>query len=96
MIKSKYYCWHNANLILELYIQTRASKNTIVGSYGNRLKITITAPPVSDNANKQLIKFLSKHFAVPQKQVQIITGMHNHHKSVLIIEPKQNVYDYPM
>lgn len=89
------HCWHGANLRLELYLQTKGSKNAIIGIYGERLKVTVTAPPIDGKANKQLIKFLATYFAVPQNQVQIIAGIFNHYKSILIVEPRKHLADYP-
>jgi hypothetical protein len=93
--QSKSYSWQDNSLRLELYIQTRASKDAFIGEYGERLKVAVSTTPIDGKANKKLIKFLSKYFAVPQNQVQIIAGIHSHYKSILIIEPKQNVCSYP-
>jgi uncharacterized protein len=84
--KQAYYKWQGNNLLLELYVQPRANKNKIVGLHGDYLKIAISTPPVEGKANKQLIKFLAKHFSVPQNQVKIIKGENSRYKSVLIEE----------
>jgi hypothetical protein len=76
-------------------VQPKASKNTILGPYQERLKVTITTAPVDGKANKQLIKLLAKHFAVPQKQIQILLGVNSSYKSILVVEPKQGIDDYP-
>ena len=91
----QYYCWHNTNLRLELHIKTRAGKDAIIGNYGERLKVAVTAIPFDGKANKKLTKLLAKYFAVSQSQVQIVSGTHSRYKSVLILNPKQNVCCYP-
>ena len=41
-----YYKWCGNTLTLELYVQTKASRDAIVGKYGDdRLKVSITAAP---------------------------------------------------
>lgn len=88
MDKKSYCHWQGDNLMLELYVQPRASKNVIVGPYGDRLKLTITTAPTDGKANKHLIKFLAKYFDVPQNQVKIIKGDNSKYKSVLVLDPK--------
>lgn len=38
-------------LVLRLYIQPKASRDSIVGVHGDELKVAITAPPVDGRAN---------------------------------------------
>ncbi len=38
-------------LVLRLYIQPKASRDSIVGVHGDELKVAITAPPVDGQAN---------------------------------------------
>lgn len=51
-------------LVLRLYIQPKASRDSIVGLHGDELKVAITAPPVDGQANAHLVKFLAKQFRV--------------------------------
>jgi hypothetical protein len=81
-------------LLLELYVRPRAGSNTIIGQHGDRLKVAINTPPTEGKANKQLIKFLAKHFAVPQNQVEIIKGESSRYKTVLISDPKNQVPEF--
>ena len=82
-----FYRWDGKNLIIELQVQTKASKDAIVGEHNNRLKISVTAIREAGKANNHLIKFLANYFKVPQKQVQIIKGHTNKYKTVLISDP---------
>lgn len=84
-----YFRWQKNILILEIHLQPKASKDAIIGLHGNRLKISIKAPPVDDKANQYLIKFLAKEFGVSRKQVTIIHGTHSRDKTVRIETPKQ-------
>lgn len=95
MNKKKYYKWQKDNLLLELYIQPKVSKNAIVGEYGGRLKITITQAPQDGKANIHLMKFLAKYFNIPQSHVELLKGNSSKYKSVLIYDPKQNFAQFP-
>ena len=66
-----------------------ASWDAVVGLLGDELKVAITAPPVDGQANKHLIKFLSKQFKVPKGSIIVEKGLLNRHKLVRIKKPKQ-------
>lgn len=77
------------DLLLRLVLQPKASRDAFVGLLGDELKVTITAPPVDGQANKHLIKFLSKQFKVPKGSVIVEKGQLNRHKLVRIKNPKK-------
>ncbi|WP_153914032.1 DUF167 family protein YggU [Shewanella sp. TC10] len=77
------------DLLLNLYIQPKASRDQIIGLHGDELKIAITAPPIDGKANSHLIKYLSKAFKVPKADVVILKGAQGRHKQVKISMPKQ-------
>lgn len=58
-------------LVLRLYIQPKASRDSIIGLHGDELKVAITAPPVDGQANAHLVKYLAKQFRVAKNQVLI-------------------------
>lgn len=90
------YSWNKNNLLLEVQVQTKANKNAILGEHNQRLKIAITASPTAGQANNHLIKFLAKHFDVPQKQVTIIKGHTNKIKLIAINAPKNNFGEFAL
>jgi uncharacterized protein len=60
---------------LTLKITPRSSKNEIVGELANGIiKIKLKAPPVDDEANKELIKFLSREWKIPKSKIVILKG----------------------
>ena len=61
-------------LLLNLYIQPKASRDQLVGLHGDELKVAITAPPVDGKANAHLTKYLSKQFRVAKGQIRIVKG----------------------
>lgn len=76
-------------LVLRLYIQPKASRDSFIGLHGDELKVAITAPPVDGQANAHLVKYLAKQFRVAKSQVVIEKGELGRHKQVKIIEPQQ-------
>lgn len=78
-----------AELILDLRIQPRAARDEIVGYHGGRLKIRLTAPPVDGKANQHLIEFLADVFAVPKRDVVLLSGETSREKRVRIVAPKR-------
>ncbi|MCH1931547.1 DUF167 family protein YggU [Shewanella sp. A25] len=80
--------WQQGNLLLNLYIQPKASRDQIVGLHGEELKVAITAPPVDGKANAHLSKFLAKTFKVPKSDVHLLKGELGRHKQIKILAPK--------
>ncbi|MDO6617582.1 DUF167 family protein YggU [Pseudomonadota bacterium] len=76
-----------SNLLLNLYIQPKASRDKIVGLHGDEIKIAITAPPIDGKANSHLIKYLAKAFKVPKSDVMLLKGLQGRHKQVKILSP---------
>ncbi|QJI75177.1 YggU family protein [Citrobacter freundii] len=77
-------------MVLRLYIQPKASRDSIVGLHGDEVKVVhLTAPPVDGQANSHLVKFLGKQFRVAKSQVVIEKGELGRHKQVKIIHPQQ-------
>ncbi|GIU10665.1 DUF167 family protein YggU [Shewanella glacialipiscicola] len=76
------------DLLLNLYIQPKASRDQIVGLHGNELKVAITAPPIDGKANAHLSKYLAKAFKVPKSNIHIVKGELGRHKQIRVIDPK--------
>lgn len=76
-------------LVLRLYIQPKASRDSIIGLHGDELKVAITAPPVDGKANAHLVKYLAKLFHVAKSQVLVEKGELGRHKQIKIIDPQQ-------
>ena len=71
-------------IILKVYLQPKASKNEIVGSYRDGIKVKITAPPVEGKANEALIRFLAKELGVSPSCIEITRGHHSREKTLKI------------
>jgi len=83
-MQTTFFNWKNNTLVLHVVIQPRASKDEIIGLYGNRLKIRLKAAPVDGEANKYLIHYLSKVFNLPQQHICIVKGQTSRQKTVSI------------
>jgi uncharacterized protein (TIGR00251 family) len=59
---------------LKVTVQTRASRDEVVGPHRDTLKIRITAPPVAGGANKHLLKFLAKRLKIARTGIVIQSG----------------------
>jgi uncharacterized protein (TIGR00251 family) len=61
-------------LVFPVRVVPRASKSALAGEHDGALKVRVAAPPVEGAANEELIKFLSKEFGVPARDVEIKSG----------------------
>ncbi|ELW1716500.1 TPA: DUF167 family protein YggU [Vibrio cholerae] len=77
------------DLLLRLYIQPKASRDSIVGLHGEELKVAITAPPIDGKANAHLNKYLAKLCKVAKGSVVVEKGELGRHKQVRILQPSQ-------
>ncbi|HGS4828112.1 TPA: DUF167 family protein YggU [Vibrio cholerae] len=77
------------DLLLRLYIQPKASRDSIIGLHGEELKVAITAPPIDGKANAHLGKYLAKLCKVAKGSVVIEKGELGRHKQVRILQPSQ-------
>ena len=81
---STYLSESAAGVVIKVQVQTRASRDEVVGPYGDSLKVRITAAPVAGAANKHLLKFLAKQLKVPQSQLSLKSGGTSKNKSIFI------------
>ena len=75
-------------MLLHCYVQPKSSRDALVGLYGERLKIQITAPPIDGKANKHLLKYIAKEFDVAKTRVSLIRGESSRQKTLAIVDPK--------
>ena len=61
-----------------------ASKDEVIGPYGDGLKLRVAAAPEKGKANAAVIRLLAGHFGVKPTQVRIVTGIHSPRKVVEI------------
>ena len=73
---------------LAVRAQPGAKKTAIAGVYGEgagaQLKIAVHAPPIEGRANEALIAFLADLFALPRRDVVLLSGETNRSKVFLL------------
>lgn len=68
------YYFEGDDLILNVRVSTRASKNEIQEIGEESVKVRINTPPVDGKANAHLRKFLGKEFGVAPSRIVIEAG----------------------
>ena len=72
---------------LALRVTPRSSRNQIVGVLNDgTIKVHIAAPPADDDANKELLSFLSEVLGVPRSKIDIVAGVSGRDKLVSVME----------
>ncbi len=67
---------------IQVHLQPRASRNEVVGVVEQGLKIRLSAPPVDDRANRQLVEFLAETLDLPRRDVVLLHGQKSRSKTV--------------
>jgi uncharacterized protein len=70
--------------VFAVRVQPRASQTGVAGHLDGALKVRLAAPPVDNQANEELIRYLSKLFDLPEQQIEIIAGQKSKHKLVRV------------
>jgi uncharacterized protein (TIGR00251 family) len=73
----------DGGLTVDLVVQPRASREGIA-VMGERLKISVNAPPVDGKANEAVIRVLAQALGVPRGAVEILRGETGRRKTVRI------------
>lgn len=79
--------WHRIEgnaVILTLHVQPGAKRSEVAGLHGDALKIRLAAPPIEGRANEALLRFVAELFAVPLRNVELLSGAQSRHKRVKI------------
>ncbi|MGH9555736.1 MAG: DUF167 domain-containing protein [Terriglobales bacterium] len=71
-----------SSIVVKLH--PRARKDAVIGSIGDALKISLTAPPVEGRANQGLVEFLAELLNVSRSSVKIAAGQSSRRKVVVI------------
>ena len=71
-------------LRLSVHVQPRAASNQIAGFYDGALKVRLTAPPLEERANRQLIHFLAHCLDLPERSFSLAKGHRSRRKTLTI------------
>ncbi len=82
-----WYRWDGEDLILNLRVQPRASRDELAGPRGTSFRVRITAPPVDGKANDHLTRFIAKAFGVSRGDVTLEAGDASRDKRIRVHRP---------
>ena len=71
-------------VVLQIFVQPRASRNQITGLQGDELKVRLTSPPVEGAANKSCGEYFAKLLGVAKGAVELVAGDKSRHKRLLV------------
>lgn len=71
-------------VILLVKVLPKSRQDLIVGWENQRLKIKVRSPPERGEANKAVIRLISKSLEIPQNQVILLKGATSRQKIFLI------------
>ena len=71
-------------LTIDILVQPRASKAGVGPVVGDRLRVSVTAPPVDGKANAAVIEAVAEAFGVRRAAVTIVRGETGRRKTVRI------------
>ncbi len=89
MARPAWYCWEGVDLLLQVRVQPRASRDELAGVQDGRLRVRITAPPVDGKANVHLRGFLAEVFQVSKSRVVLVAGATGRDKHLRITTPRR-------
>jgi len=71
-------------VVLRLRIVPNASKNELVGLYGDALKVRVQSPALEGRANAALQKFIAKELGVSKSAIELVGGAKSRDKQLLV------------
>ncbi len=71
-------------IIIPVKVQPGAKKNSIVGEWGGKLKLQVTAPPERGKANEAVVRLLASGLGLQKSRVRIVSGESSRDKRVLV------------
>jgi uncharacterized protein len=87
--KDSFFFWEGDVLVFNVLGKPSASKDAIGKVQGNQLKISVTESPERGKATDHMVKFLSKVFGVPVKNIEVVFGQTSIHKQLRVTRPQK-------
>lgn len=69
-----YYVEPDGTVVLSVYVQPSASRDSVVGRHGGALKVRVTAPPVGGEANLALVRLVASELGMRRADVEVSAG----------------------
>lgn len=67
-------------VLIRVYVQPKASRNSVIGIHDDSLKIAVTSPPVDGKANQAVAAYLAKILGVAKRDVSLNSGQSSRRK----------------
>ena len=59
---------------IEVRAKPRAKQSRIVAVSGNKVDVSLAAPPVDGAANDELVRFLAEVLGLPKRSIRLVRG----------------------
>jgi len=73
--------------LVSVHVQPKAAKNELRGTFQDRLKVRVCAPPVEGEANRQCAGLLAEVLGVAKSEITLIRGGQSRQKTFLVAKP---------
>lgn len=70
------------DVLLRVLVQPRSGRDQLVGLYGDRLKVRLSAPPVEGAANQRCCQFLARCLGLAKHRVNLHSGLRSRRKTL--------------
>lgn len=71
-------------IIIAVRAQPGARRTAITGEHDGALRIAVTTAPEKGQANKAIVKILSKSFQLPKSAIELVSGTTSRQKKFLL------------
>ncbi len=76
---------HEDRVVIRVKVAANSSKNQL-SFWDDCIKVHLTAPPIDNRANKELINFLAKKLKLRRQDIEIIKGKQSKLKTIQILQ----------
>ena len=70
---------------IDILVVPRASRERFGPVHGDRIKVSVTSPPVDGAANQAIVKLIAKRLGVANAAVKVLTGLSSRRKRVQVM-----------
>ena len=71
-------------ITVDVWVMPRASRDSVGGLHGDRIKVAVSAPPVDGAANEAVCIALAKAFSVQKSRVEVVHGHKGRQKTLAV------------
>lgn len=73
-----------SGILVDVWVAPRASRDSIGGLHGDRVKVAVSAPPVDGAANEAVRIAFAKALGVAKSQVEVVSGQKGRQKTLAV------------